>query len=46
MLNRDIKDLPELKMNSDIQNIQGFRYEDFEILNYNSHPNIKMEVAV
>ena len=46
MLNRDLKDLPTLHINKDIQNIYGFRYEDFEIMNYISHPNIKMDVAV
>lgn len=46
MLKREIKPLPKLKLNSNIQNIQGFRYEDFQILNYDPHPNIKMNVAV
>lgn len=46
MLKREIRPLPKLKLNSDIQNIQGFRYEDFQILNYDPHPNIKMDVAV
>lgn len=46
MIKREIKDLPQLKINKDVQNIYNFRYEDFEILNYNPHPNIKMDVAV
>jgi thymidylate synthase len=46
MLNREIVSLPKLKINSDIENIRGFRYEDFEILEYNPQPNIKMDVAV
>ena len=46
MINREIKKLPILKINSDIQNITGFRFEDFEIVDYNPHPNIKMDVAV
>jgi thymidylate synthase len=46
LLKREIKPLPKLKMNPDVQNIQGFRYEDFEIVDYDPHPNIKVEVAV
>jgi len=43
---REIRPLPKLKINPDIQNIYGFRYEDIEILDYDPHPNIKMDVAV
>jgi len=46
ILKREIYDLPELKMNKDIQNIKGFRYEDFELVDYKSHKNIKVEVAI
>lgn len=46
LINREIRELPKLKINPDIQNIYGFRYEDFEIVDYNPHPNIKVEVAV
>jgi len=46
LLKREIKTLPKLKINTDIENIRGFRYEDFEILNYDPHPNIKVDVAV
>jgi thymidylate synthase len=46
LLKRDIRDLPLLKLNPNIKNIYDFRYEDFEILNYNPHPNIKVQVAV
>ena len=30
----------------EIGNIDGFRYEDFEICNYNCHPTIKGEMAI
>jgi len=38
--------LPQMKLNSDVKDIFSFRYEDFELLNYQSHPGIKAPVAV
>jgi len=38
--------LPEIKMNPAIKNIFDFKYEDFELINYQSHPVIKAPVAV
>ncbi len=38
--------LPSLKINPDVKNIDDFRYEDFEILEYEHHPHIKGKVAV
>jgi len=38
--------LPYLKMNKDIQNIKGFRFEDLKLEKYIAHPNIKMDVAI
>jgi len=29
-----------------IHNINDFKFEDFEIINYNPHPHIKGKVAV
>ncbi len=45
-LTRDFRALPTLKMNPVVKNIFDFKYEDFEILNYDPHPHIKAEVAV
>lgn len=45
-LQRSPKPLPKLRLNPDIQDIFDFRYEDFEILNYDPHPHIKAAVAV
>lgn len=38
--------LPQIKINPDIKNIFDFKYEDFEIINYQCHPHIKAEVSV
>ena len=45
-LSRDIRPLPTMKINPDVKDIFGFKYEDFELLNYNPHPHIKAPVAV
>lgn len=37
---------PELKINSDIKNIDDFKMSDFEIVGYEYHPNIKYKMAV
>lgn len=37
---------PYLTLNPDVNNIDDFVYEDFEIHDYQCHPGIKMEVAV
>ncbi len=37
---------PTLRLNTDIKEIDDFQYEDFTIENYESHPTIKMPVAV
>jgi len=46
LMNREIRPLPKLKINPDVENIYGFRYEDFTIEDYDPHPNIKVDVAV
>ncbi|HLO83022.1 MAG TPA: thymidylate synthase [Chitinophagaceae bacterium] len=38
--------LPVMKLNPDVKDIFGFRYEDFELQNYQSHPGIKAPVAI
>lgn len=45
-LTRKPYSLPQLKLNKDIKNIFDFKYEDIEILNYQSHPTIKAPIAV
>jgi len=38
--------LPTMKINPDVQSIFDFKYEDFHLENYQSHPAIKAPVAV
>lgn len=45
-LSRDPFPLPVMKMNSDVSSLFDFRYEDFELQGYQSHPSIKAPVAV
>jgi thymidylate synthase len=45
-LSREAKDLPILKINPHVKDIFSFKYDDFEILNYDPHPLIKAPVAV
>ena len=45
-LSRELRDLPTMKINPDVKDIFGFKYEDFELVNYDPHPHIKAAVAV
>lgn len=45
-LTREPRPLPQLKMNPNIKNIFEFKFEDFEVVNYDPHPHIKAEVAI
>lgn len=45
-LSREPFPLPQMKINPEIKDIFSFKYEDFELLNYLSHPHIPAEVAV
>jgi thymidylate synthase len=38
--------LPTMKINPEVKDIFSFKFEDFELLNYQSHPAIKAPVAV
>ena len=43
---RKIRELPTLKIKRKVLDIFDFKFEDFEILNYNPHPHIKGKVAI
>ncbi len=45
-LSRDCRPLPQMKINSAVKDIFGFKFEDFQLANYDPHPHIKGEVAV
>ena len=45
-LTRNPFPLPQMKLNPAVKNIFDFKYEDFELGNYQSHPSIKAPVAV
>jgi thymidylate synthase len=38
--------LPEMKINPEIKSIFDFKFEDFELVNYQAHPTIKGEISV
>lgn len=45
-LSRDCRPLPTMKINPNVKDIFGFKYEDFELVGYDPHPHIKGAVAV
>ena len=45
-LSRDVLSLPQLRIKRRPDSIFDYQYDDFEILNYESHPHIKAAVAV
>lgn len=45
-LTREPRKLPQMIVNPNVKNIDDFKYEDFELINYNPHPAIKGKVSV
>jgi thymidylate synthase len=45
-LGRSPRPLPQMALNPDVTDVLAFRYEDFELLNYDPHPAIKGMVSV
>jgi thymidylate synthase len=45
-LSRDFRTLPTMRINPEVKNLFDFKYEDFELLNYDPHPHIKAAVAI
>ncbi len=45
-LSREPRALPTMKINPEVNDIFSFKYEDFELVNYDPHPHIKGVVSV
>ena len=45
-LTREPLPLPQVRINPDVEDIDDFKFEDIELVDYQSHPAIKGEVAV
>jgi thymidylate synthase len=45
-LSRPLRSLPSMRLNPAIKNIHDFKFEDFELIDYNPHPSIKAPIAV
>jgi thymidylate synthase len=45
-LTRQPFELPRMHLNSEIRSIFDFKYDDFELINYQSHPHIKASISV
>ena len=45
-LDRDPRPLPKMCLNHEVHDIFGFKFEDFELKDYDPHPHIKGVVAV
>jgi thymidylate synthase len=46
MLSRELRKLPTMKINPKVKELFEFKFEDFELVDYNPHPHIKAAVAV
>ena len=46
ILKRNVKKAPTLKINTDKNDIDDFKFEDFVLENYNSHPAILAPMSV
>ena len=45
-LTREFRPLPTMRINPEVKDLFAFKYEDFELLNYDPHPHIKAAVAI
>jgi thymidylate synthase len=45
-LTREPRKLPEMKLNPEVKDIFAFKFEDFQLVNYDPHPHIKGEISV
>ena len=45
-LQRTARDFPRMRLNPEVKDVFGFRYEDFTLEGYEPHPAIKAPIAV
>jgi thymidylate synthase len=45
-LAREPRPLPKMVLNPAVQDIYGFKYEDFTLIDYNPHPAIRAPISV
>lgn len=45
-LSRDFRSLPTMKINPEVKDIFSFKFDDFQLQDYDPHPHIKAVVAV
>ena len=45
-LTRNPRKLPTMKLNPEVKDIFRFKFEDFELMNYDPHPHIRGEISV
>jgi thymidylate synthase len=45
-LTREPRALPKMRLNPEVKNIHDFKFEDFELAEYDPHPGIKAPIAV
>jgi thymidylate synthase len=45
-LTREPYPLPKMMINPEVKSIFDFKYEDFELVDYQAHPHIKAKVSV
>ena len=45
-LTRDFRPLPQMNINPNVKDLFDFKFEDFELINYDPHPHIKAAVAI
>ena len=45
-LSREPRSLPKMNINKEVKKIEDFKFEDFELVDYNPYKGIKAEVAV
>lgn len=45
-LSREIRPLPQMKINPAVKSIFDYKFEDFELIDYNPHPHIKAAVSI